>query len=183
MKLEVTLTTAQGIEADDHAAKVEAESRARNAKETTPGIKKSTGASHSLGYRAQMAFCVWMGIPFAPQDARGGKPNIGSIYKVRGRQRYQGNPEPDLKVYKNDCDQLIFAHITTEDSVTFRLEGWATGAEVKRQGRWRDFGAIGKPAFCGAIDSLHSMETLPVDTTLVKKPIQKENTGDVKKVA
>ncbi len=157
---EISLTEEQARRADEHAAVVDAEAKGR--RETRPGLKKTTRASDNLGYRAQAAFCAWMGIPFAPQDARGGRQNVGRRYKVRGAQRYPGNQTPDLKVYEQDRDYLVFVHVTTKGGATFRLEGWISGAEAKQKGVLKDYAAIGKAAFCVATEHLHPMSTLPV---------------------
>jgi len=171
---EITLTPQQVEQAVQYAVRVDREARARNQARTIE-TKKTDRSASSLGYKAQLAFCLMLGFQWNPKiDYK--NANVGQIYKVRGRQRHAGNPSPALLVREKDRDDLVFVHVTTEDGVTFRCEGWIRGADAKREGKRSDFGY--GPSYA-VQRSLRSMESLPIDHSLDgKKPEDAKTNGD-----
>lgn len=161
---EVTLTDAELREADEYAARANREAAARNAQTRLPGVNKNPQSASTLGFRAQRAFTKYLGAPWSPRDARNG-PNVGSLFKVRGRQRYCGNPQPELEVRPYDRDDLVFVHVVTDDSVRFTIKGWISGRDAKKF-PLKDFGGIGRQAYSVPSESLNPTAGLPHDLAL-----------------
>ena len=173
MNLEITLSPLEIEEATHYAREVATQVAKRaGAQEPAPGA--GLDATHLLGFKGQRAFCSLMGLPWSPQDARGGRSNVGSIYKIKSRLKHGDAFSPDLRVMEFDADSLVFVHMVTSDGARYRAEGWIKGRDAKRVEWWRE--GRSQACYCVPARSLNPMETLPADPSLkiVRKTVEAE---------